>query len=149
MSLQTQITPESCARASRKRHAFDWLPWQTIDRLLLPVVFFLFAFVGALTLWQLLMAHRGAEIRSLTHEQVAFVKSKMESELGARILPLERLAEHWSVHGQPDRLEDTPGMVSEAELVMSAYPGRLAIEWVDPTFHVRWVQTPSGADGAY
>ena len=80
---------------------------------------------------------------------VAFVKSKMESELGARILPLERLAEHWSVHGQPDRLEDTPGMVSEAELVMSAYPGRLAIEWVDPTFHVRWVQTPSGADGAY
>lgn len=149
MASDTKIIPGSCDRPQRKGQAFDWLPWQTIDRLLLPVACFLFAFVAALTLWQLLMDHRSVEIRSLTYEQAAFVKSKIESELAARILPLERLAEHWSVGGHADRLEDTPRMVSEAELVMSAYPGRLAIEWIDPTFHVRWVETPSGPDGPY
>src|ERR1700691_2351226 len=108
MASDTKIIPGSCDRAQRKGQAFDWLPWQTIDRLLLPVACFLFAFVAALTRWQLLMDHRSAEIRSLTYEQAAFVKSKIESELAARILPLERLAEHWSVDGHADRLEDTP-----------------------------------------
>ena len=74
------------------------MPWKIIDRLLLPAAFFLIAFVVALTLWQLLIGHRRAEIQGVTSEQARFVKTKMESELQARIVPLERLAGAGSAH---------------------------------------------------
>src|SRR5271166_1593494 len=102
------------------------MAWKIIDRLLLPAAFFLIAFVAALTLWQLLIGHRRAEIQGVTNEQASFVKSKLESELRARILPLEHLA-------QSDSGADPSNMESDASLVMSAYPAYQAIEWVDPT----------------
>ncbi len=63
------------------------MAWKIIDRILLPTAFFLIAFVAALTLWQLLINHRRTEIQAVTNEQVTFVKSKIESELRARLLP--------------------------------------------------------------
>jgi signal transduction histidine kinase/ActR/RegA family two-component response regulator len=112
--------------------------WKFIDRLLLPIIFFLSSFVAVLTFWQLLLGHRRAEIRAVTDEQSSFVKSKLESELAARILPLEGLAAQWQVLG------DDPKKKSAAELMMSGYPAYQAVEWVDPTLHVRWVAPSSG-----
>src|SRR5271154_1050448 len=94
------------------------MAWKIIDRLLLPAAFFLIAFVVALTLWQLLIGHRRAEIQGATNEQALFVKSKMESELRARIIPLERLAGR----GSDQPAEDNATMESEARLIMSGYP---------------------------
>src|ERR1700730_12539362 len=111
-------------------------PWKIIDRLLLPTIFFLSSLVAVLTLWLLLLGHRRVEIRAVTDEQASFVKSKLESELRGRILPLERLADRWQVLGN-DREKK-----SAAELMMSGYPAYQAVEWVDPTLFVRWV-TPS------
>ena len=115
------------------------MPWKILDRLLLPAVFFLIAFVVALTLWQLLIGHRRAEIQSVTNEQAIFVKTKMESELKARIVPLERLAGR-AVEGEG---ENTSSIEFDAKLVMSAYPAYQALEWVDSTYHVRWVIPPA------
>jgi signal transduction histidine kinase/CheY-like chemotaxis protein len=117
------------------------MAWKIIDRILLPTAFFLIAFVVALTLWQLLVSHRREEIRGVTNEQVSFVKAKLESELRARILPLERLAERDSGHAAADDSK----IESDANLVMSAYPAYQAIEWVDPNYRVRWV-TPLGGN---
>ena len=72
-------------------------------------------------------------------EQASFVKTKTESELRARVLPLERLAGRWQARDRSD--ED---MESDARLVMSGYPAYQAIEWVDPTFHVLWVASDEG-----
>lgn len=112
--------------------------WKFIDRLLLPIIFFLSSFVAVLTFWQLLLGHRRAEIRAVTDEQASFVKSKLESELGARILPLEQLAAGWQ------RLGNDQEKQSAAELMMSGYPSYQAVEWVDPTLRVRWVTPSSG-----
>ena len=112
------------------------MPWKIVDRLLLPAIFFLSSLVAVLTFWQLLLGHRRAEIHAVTDDQASFVKSKLESELRARILPLERLAGRWQVLGS-DREKK-----SAAELMMSGYPAYQAVEWVDPTLFVRWV-TPS------
>jgi signal transduction histidine kinase/ActR/RegA family two-component response regulator len=114
------------------------IPWKTIDRLLLPIIFFLSSLVAVLTFWQLLLGHRRAEIQAVTDEQGSFVKSKLESELGARILPLEGLAARWQVLGD-DRTKR-----SAAELMMSGYPAYQAVEWVDPSLHVRWVAPSIG-----
>jgi signal transduction histidine kinase/CheY-like chemotaxis protein len=63
--------------------------------------------------------------------------------LRARVLPLERLA-----GGHSDRAaDDDLNIEAEAGLVMSAYPTYQAIEWVDPTFHVRWVTPLPGNEG--
>jgi len=110
-----------------------------IDRLLLPAIFGLATIVVALTFWQLLLSHSRAEIRSAAKEQASFVKTKTESELRARVLPLERLAGRWQVRDRSD--ED---MESDARLVMSGYPAYQAIEWVDTTFHVLWVASDEG-----
>jgi signal transduction histidine kinase/ActR/RegA family two-component response regulator len=108
------------------------VPWKIIDRLLLPSIFFLTSLVAVLTFWQLLLGHRRAEIHAVTNEQASFVKSKVESELRERIMPLQGLAAQWSTLGS-DREKK-----SAAELMMSGYPDYQAVEWVDPTFQVRW-----------
>ena len=121
------------------------MPWKIIDRILLPTAFFLIAFVAALTLWQLLINHRRNEIQAVTNEQVTFVKSKIESELKARLLPLERLAGRWSERGRPESEE----MESDALLVMSGYPAYQAVEWADPTYHIQWVTPEDRQQGRY
>jgi len=118
------------------------MAWKIIDRILLPAAFFLIAFVVSLTLWQLLLGHRRAEIQSATNEQVSFVKSKLESELRARILPLERLAGQGEAAGP-----DSSKMEGAAALVMSAYASYQAIEWVDTSFRVGWVTPLKGNEG--
>jgi signal transduction histidine kinase/ActR/RegA family two-component response regulator len=105
-----------------------------IDRLLLPAIFGLSTIVAVLILWQLLVGHRIVEIQAATREQASFVKTKTESELRARVLPLERLAGRWQAEGGMDQV----GMESDASLVMSGYPEYQAIEWVDPSFHAVW-----------
>ena len=114
------------------------MPWKIVDRLLLPAIFFLSSLVAVLTFWQLLLGHRRAEIHAVTDDQASFVKSKLESELAARILPLEGLAARWQVLGD-DRTRR-----SAAELMMSGYPAYQAVEWVDPSLHVRWVAPSIG-----
>ena len=118
-----------------------------IDRSLLPAIFGLTTIIAALVLWQMLVAHRHLEIQAAAKEQASFVKTKTESELKARILPLERLAGRWQARGGSDQQD----MESDASLVMSGYPAYQAIEWVDPTFHVLWAapeRTNSSALGA-
>lgn len=111
-----------------------------IDRLLLPAIFCLTTMIAGLVLWQLLVTHLRAEIAAATSEQVSFVKTKTESELKARILPLERLAGRWQAGGDTDERERE----SDASLVMSSYPSYQAIEWVDPTLHVVWATPEIG-----
>jgi signal transduction histidine kinase/ActR/RegA family two-component response regulator len=111
-----------------------------IDRLLSPAIFGLTTIVIALILWQMLVAHRRVEILADAAQQAGFVKTKMESELRARILPLQRLAGRWQDQG----LTDDQEMESDAGLVMSGYPAYQAIEWVAPTFRVLWVAPERG-----
>jgi signal transduction histidine kinase/CheY-like chemotaxis protein len=120
------------------------MSWKFIDRLLLPTIFGLSTVLAALILWELLIFHLRAETQAATNEQVQFVKTKTESELKARILPLERLAGRWQARGQPDDLD----MESDAGLVMSVDPSFQAIEWVDPTFHLRWVTPRSSSEAS-
>jgi len=113
-----------------------------MDRLLLPAIVGLTAVSAGLILWERLLIQQRAEIQATTKAYVLFVRSKIESELKARTLPLERLARRWQIRGQPNDAESE----SDAMLVMIGYRGYQAIEWVDPTFHVRWVAPQRGSE---
>ncbi len=114
-----------------------------IDRLLLPAIVGLSAFVGVLILWQRLLTKQSADIQTATQAQVLFVKSKIESDLSERILPLELLGERWQVHSKDVHAD----LESDASLVMSRYPVYQAISWIDPTFNGRWVASRPGSEG--
>ena len=107
----------------------------SIDRLLLPAIVGLSAFVLVLILWQRLLTKQAADIRTATEAQAVFVKNKMESDLGERILPLELLSERWQVHNRDDNVD----LESDASLVMSRYPVYRAISWIDASFNKKWV----------
>jgi signal transduction histidine kinase/ActR/RegA family two-component response regulator len=111
-----------------------------IDRLLLPAIFGLSTIVVALVLWQMLITHQHGDIQAVVQEQASFVQTKMESELKARIQPLERLAARWQTRRRSNEME----MESDASLVISGYPAYREIEWVDPEFHVLWATTSEG-----
>src|ERR1700720_2212717 len=106
-----------------------------IDRLLLPAIVGLSTFVGVLILWQRLLTKQYADIQTATETQALFVKNKMESDLGERILPLELLGERWQVHSK----DENANLESDASLVLSRYPVYRTISWIDPTFNSRWV----------
>jgi signal transduction histidine kinase/CheY-like chemotaxis protein len=115
-----------------------------IDRLWLPTIVGVTAVLCALVLWQRLLTEQRTKIQAATKAQALFVKNKMESELNARIQLLGRLAPRWQARVQSGD-EDQE---SDAALMMSGYGGYQGIEWVDPTFHVRWVapETENEAD---
>lgn len=116
-----------------------------IDQLLLPAIFGLSTIVLSLLLWQMLLDHERGDIEAATEEQASFVKTKTESELQARIVPLEQLAER---RGSPSGFS-TADMKSNAGLVISEYPSYRAIEWVDPNFNGVWAVTgPSTNKGS-
>ncbi len=114
-----------------------------IDRLLLPTIVGLSTFVCVLILWQRLLTKQGVDIQTATKTQALFVKNKMESDLGERILPLELLGERWQVHSKDDNAD----LESDASLVMSRYPVYRAISWIDPTFKTTWVSPQRGSGG--
>jgi len=112
-----------------------------IDRLLSPAIFGLTTIVISLILWMMLVQHRRVEIEADAVAHARFVKTKMESELRARILPLQSLARRWQTHGLTT---DDRQMESDAGLVMSGYPAYQAIEWVAPTYRVLWAAPEKG-----
>src|SRR5579872_1350394 len=111
-----------------------------IDRLFLPTVLSLSTLVFALIILQRLLTQQQAEVQASTNSEALLVKSKMESGLKARVLPLELLRERWSASSRLD----FPKMESDTVLALSSYPAYQAAEWVDPTFHVRWVVPHEG-----
>src|SRR5579864_8229242 len=112
----------------------------SIDRLLLPAIFGLSTIVVALVLWQLLVGHRIVEIQAAARAQASFVKTKTESELRARVLPLERLAGR----SQDRSPSDEKDIESDASLMMSGYPAYRSIEWADPALRVVWAEPEKG-----
>lgn len=111
-----------------------------IDRLFLPTVLSLSTVLFALIILQRLLTQQQAEVQASTKAQALLVKSKMESELKARVLPLELLRERWGASSQLDFVQ----MESDTVLAMNGYPAYQAAEWVDPTFHVQWVVPKEG-----
>src|SRR5258708_25774720 len=111
-----------------------------IERLFLPGVLGLSTVVLALIILQQLLTQQQAEVQASTNAQALLVKSKMESELKARVLPLELLRERWQASSHLDFAK----MESDAVLALSGYHAYQAAEWVDPTFRVRWVVPHEG-----
>ena len=95
-------------------------------------------------LWLSLEAREDAHIRQQTIAQAEFLKKRINAEIESRILALVRMANHWALEGKPIKSH----WERDAVLHMSHQPGYQAIEWVDPSFLVRWIVPMQGNEAA-
>ncbi|MFQ5898622.1 MAG: GAF domain-containing protein [Candidatus Methylomirabilia bacterium] len=99
---------------------------------------------GAVVLSQALIAQERAHIQQMVEAEADDVRSDISDTIEPRILALLRMAKHWEVHsGSPKEKWE-----HHVARYVADEPGYQAIEWVDPSFHVRWVVPLEGNEAA-
>jgi len=101
----------------------------------LPIFVAASGVVVTLLLWRALIAQEHAHIRNTIKVEAAFVSNKIATETESRTSALFRLAKRWEIQGQTPEGQ----WESDAVLFVNRFQGYQAIEWVDPSFHVRGI----------
>ena len=85
-----------------------------------------------------------AYIKTHVQLKIGHVKSEIVEQIEVQVLALTRMARRWEIGGKPPRAE----WQSDAKLYVKHYPFYQALEWVDPSFHVRWIVPSKGNEKA-
>ncbi|MEK7404646.1 MAG: hypothetical protein AAB225_06020 [Acidobacteriota bacterium] len=107
-----------------------WLPLQA--GLVLVIV--------SLCAWWALRAEQVANLEERTRGEAVRIHGEMGARMESRVLTLVRVARNWERWGPPHRQEGE----NDAQIVAELHPVYHAIEWVDASFHVRWVAPAEG-----
>ena len=99
--------------------------------------------VVTLLLWQVLAAQERAHVARAVELTGAIAESEVTARLESEFLALARIARRWEVRS-PAREE----WEADARNYIRDYANFQAIEWVDPSFHVRWVVPLQGNEAA-
>lgn len=103
----------------------------------------LFASIAVLGLWHQLRVEEQLHIQKLVRREAEALEVELNRELSTRILALERMANRWQAAG------GTAETLWRADATNSVKSfGYQAIEWVDPSFQVRWVVPRQGNEVA-
>jgi sigma-B regulation protein RsbU (phosphoserine phosphatase) len=110
----------------------------------LPLLVGIAAVTATLLLWEsLVSAERNRVAQTIEAEMVRF-KERAEEKMESAILALVRVGRRWETGGRPARGR----WESDVSLLIGHEPGYQAIEWVDPTSHVRWIMPVPGNEAA-
>ena len=101
-----------------------WLP--------LPVALALFTV--SLILWQALDSRQTRQIAQIIKGDTADARNQIVALMNARIESLARMARRWEFSGGTPR----PAWEADARNYVAGFPGFQAVEWVDPSYHIRW-----------
>ena len=106
----------------------------------LPVVAGVAVACAALLLCQALLVQERTHIRRTVELAGSETNEMIKTHLESLVLALVRMAGRWEARG------GTPGREweSDAQAYVTQHPGYQAIEWVDPSFYIRWVVPMSG-----
>lgn len=101
----------------------------------LPILVWIGVVVVTLVFYQGLLTQEQAQIRQLLQSKSLEIENVVTGQIETRILALTRMAQRWEIRGKTPKSEWT----ADAETYVKDYGGFQAIEWVDATFHVRWI----------
>jgi len=91
--------------------------------------------VISVLLWQALAAQEHTQIRRTVATNAGAISATVNEQVETGVQALERMAERWMAHGGTPRKEwevDAAGLVRDRDDYQ-------AIEWVDRSYHVRWI----------
>ena len=113
-------------------------------RLSVPLLVFLVIATGSSALYSRLRAKEREFVVRQTQEESSKIESLLRSQLHEQVLALSRIASRWrESNGIPYGLWRRDAAEHVAQL-----PGLRAIEWIDPTFHVKWIEPVAGNETA-
>jgi signal transduction histidine kinase len=93
-----------------------------------------------LLLWEALMIQRETSINRFTLLAAKSVKSEIANRLLFQVNSLTRMAKRWESRKGTPKSE----WIADAQAHVVGYTGYKAIEWIDPTLHIRWVVPEQG-----
>ena len=95
-------------------------------------------------MWRLLEAQERRQIGRTVQLVAESVRTELSEAMEAHIDALARMAKRWESRGGTPK----PEWEADALNYVSHQPGFQAIEWVDPSFHVRWIVPLDGNEAA-
>lgn len=95
---------------------------------------------AVLGLWQQLLVQEQLHIQQLVQQEANAIEIELSRAVSDRILALERMADRWQLSRGTARVL----WEADASNYVNQYYGFQAIEWIDPSFHVRWVVPVQG-----
>lgn len=113
---------------------------QKLIKRLLPLLLSLLASIAILMTWQQLTFNEQLHIEQLIQQEANAIESQLSEQLLGRIWMLRQMANRWEVSG------GTTKKIWEADAAayIENFSDYQAIEWVDPSFKVRWVVPLAG-----
>lgn len=117
---------------------------QTLTKRLLPLLLSVLASVAVLLMWQQLTINEELHIEQLIQQEANAIELQLSKELSSRMLTLKQMANRWQVSGGTAR----DLWEADAAAYIKNFRGYQAIEWVDPSFKVRWVVPLAGNEAA-
>jgi diguanylate cyclase (GGDEF)-like protein/PAS domain S-box-containing protein len=110
----------------------------------LPIAIGLVLGTLSVMLWQSLVVNEHAQLQREISGQTEVLKTKLEKIVEQRILAIDRMAKRWETRRRIPRKE----WQVDAHNFIAHQPGYQAIEWVDRSFHARWIVPSKGNQAA-
>ncbi|WP_339874077.1 CHASE domain-containing protein [uncultured Brevundimonas sp.] len=105
-----------------------------------PILVFLIAAGGAAYLYDTARQREQVFVQDVVREQADTVALLITVDMRDRLQALRRMGRRWEAAGGTSEAEwraDSDGYIEQ-------FPGLRAVEWIDDSFHVRWVQPVAG-----
>lgn len=114
------------------------------NKKLIPVITFLVTGCLSLFLGWLLDLREKEQVQREVQLTTVSVKKDIRARFEPQVLALTRMAKQWEFQGGMERTE----WEHHASILREQYRNFQAIEWVDPSFHVRWISPLQGNEQA-
>jgi len=115
-----------------------------LKKLWLSITIGLLLFIVVAGLWWAMEKREDTSRFNMVESEASIVLDIISVDLRTRIQSLQRIVKRWEVRGGTPKEE----FDSDAMMYINDDPGYLALEWVDKTFHVRWIVPLEGNEAA-
>lgn len=97
-----------------------------------------------LVIWLALEQEQNDQINRLTISKATSIKNVIFTHMRDRTLALQRISLRWENRGGTPKKE----WLADANNYVKDQPGYHAVEWVDTSFHIRWIAPLAGNESA-
>lgn len=124
--------------AVRTTESMEWLLRD--QKYAAPMLVFMIVASGAAYLYDTARQREDVFVQDVVREQADKVSLLVSVDMRDRLLALRRMARRWEVSGGTKEAE----WRADSDSYIEQFPGLRAVEWVDDSYRVRWVQPLAG-----
>ena len=126
------------------KNTIDWfkknIRLSIIIYILVVTAMLLISLIG----YTILIRHQSKQIYTNISHTVKSFSINVQNKLKSDMLPVERMAKRWAARGGIPKAE----WMLDAKNYVHDNPSYQAIEWIDPSYHVRWIVPRKGNEKA-